>query len=525
MASHREIKIKFRIDAGKAIGLRRSRWWQRLGPARRQSLHSTYFDTSDWQLHDSNISLRTRNDGKTIIQTIKMARSTCDAVSRDEWETLIPDPTPDPSLVIDPALPEAFRTLTSIDLRPVFEVDVQRETRCLESGPARIDISSDEGVVRVGRKREGIHEVELELLAGGVDELFAQARRMSDLVDGRLHARTRSDVGCALTRTDRPWSRAPRLKLAPGMTAAESFQLIAHNSLEHLTANDDCARLNLHVEGVHQCRIALRRLRSALKIYGPLVRRKPIEPIEEDVRWLGKILGMARDLDVLQIDLLEPAIAALGEAAQLAPLLANLEARKAQAYRQVREALDSARYRHFVISLCALGYHDDLGKSGDGPTSFNQPLPDFASRALSRTHEKLLKRGQGFETLSKTQRHEVRIALKKLRYAVDFFAAVFDEERKSKFFKKLARLQEDLGGMNDVVVAEGMLARLTGVSEGDGAPPIAPAMSQGKLVFAAGSILGWHRRRAVEIDIRVIKDWHSFVQAKPFWLREQAAAA
>ena len=104
-------------------------------------------------------------------------------------------------------------------------------------------------------------------------------------------------------------------------------------------------------------------------------------------------------------------------------------------------------------------------------------------------------------------------------------AASSTQEHKSKFFKKLARLQEDLGGMNDVAVAESMLARLIGVSDGDDSEPVAPTMSRGKLVFAAGSILGWHRRRAAEIDLRLVKDWHSFVRAKPFWLREQSAAA
>ena len=118
------------------------------------------------------------------------------------------------------------------------------------------------------------------------------------------------------------------------MTAGESLRLIMLNSFSHLTANDDCARLNLHIEGVHQCRIALRRLRSAFKIYRPLLRRKRIEPIEEEVRWLGKILGAARDLDVLQTELLEPAIEALGEAKQLAPLMVSSRPRKPSAYAQ-----------------------------------------------------------------------------------------------------------------------------------------------------------------------------------------------
>ena len=127
--------------------------------------------------------------------------------------------------------------------------------------------------------------------------------------------------------------------------------------------------------------------------------------------------------------------------------------------------------------------------------------------------------------MSQEGRHEVRIALKKLRYAVDFFEGVFDEERTRKFFKKLARLQEDLGGMNDVMAAEALLARLIGVTADGGVEPIAPSASQAKLVFAAGRVLGWHRRRAAEIDARLIKDWHAFVRAKPFWLGEAPVAA
>ena len=126
--------------------------------------------------------------------------------------------------------------------------------------------------------------------------------------------------------------------------------------------------------------------------------------------------------------------------------------------------------------------------------------------------------------MSKADRHEVRIALKRLRYAVDFFGDVFDAEGDSKFFKKLSRLQDDLGGMNDVAVAESMLMRLIGVQT-DGTADAATPKADGKLVFAAGSILGWHRRRAAEIDRKLVKDWRGFVRAKPFWLNGESAAA
>jgi CHAD domain-containing protein len=186
----------------------------------------------------------------------------------------------------------------------------------------------------------------------------------------------------------------------------------------------------------------------------------------------------------------------------------------------VTEALESARYRHLLIALCALGHADDLSKADEGK-GLDRRLLELASAALTRAHGRLLKRGRGFEELSKPERHEVRIALKRLRYALDFFSDIFEDERKKKFVKKLTRLQDDLGRMNDVAVAETMLARLVGV-DGDGVNSGGVAAS-GQLAFAAGGVLGWHRRRAAEMDVRLIKDWKSFVKAKPFWIASGGA--
>jgi inorganic triphosphatase YgiF len=517
MASNQEIEVKLRIEPDTMPKIRRSDWWRRIGPGRRQSLHSVYFDTNDLQLRKSDLSLRTRTDGHEFVQTLKMLNGNSDSISRLEWEALVPDPVPDPSLVIDPALPDGFRRLSSVDLHPVFDIDIKRETRRLISEHAEIDVSLDSGAVIAGEQREPIHEVELELVAGEVTDLFARAQRISDAIEGRLHLRTKADLGYALRGTEH-WtgSRASKLYLTPEMSSGDALRLITLNSLCHLTANDDCARLNLHIEGVHQCRVALRRLRSAFKIYKQSLRRKRIEPIEGAARWLATILGTARDLDVFQTELLDPAIHALGEAELFAPLVASLEVKKAEAYEQVSKALVSSRYRHFLIDLCALTYAQAFGKVREGACSLDQPLAEFASTALSTLYNKVVERGDGFETLSKPDRHEVRIALKRLRYAVDFFANAFDGQPRKKFIKRLARLQDGLGRMNDVAVAEKMLAQLTGIaSNGSSSTPLIASDSQ--LSFAAGGILGWHRRRAAELDPHLVKDWNAFVRSKPFW--------
>jgi len=525
MAAGEEIELKLRIDPQNAARIRQSAWWRTLGRGHRKQLHAVYFDTPDRRLRDLNIALRTRTDGDAIVQTVKMVDGSR-VMHRREWEALIPDAVPDPTLVIDPDLPQAFRRLTAADLEPVFDVNVRRDSRELKTDDTRIELSFDEGTVASGSQQEPVCEIELELLSGKPEQLFVEAKRLGDLAAGRLHARTKAELGYLLTQGPaQPWTKAPKTDLNADMSAGEAFRTIVRSCFSHLTENDDCARLDLHIEGVHQSRVALRRLRSLTKIYQSVLRRKRREAIETEVRWLGKVMGAARDLDVFQTELLQPAIDALGKPEHLAPLIAELDRRRKAAYAAVNEALSSSRYRHFLIDLCAYGYAGDadLFKSGFAKSGADHPVAEFAAAALSTAHRKLLKRGHGFEKLTREQRHEVRIAVKKMRYAVDFFGTVFDGDRRSRFSKSLARLQDDLGRMNDVAVAEAMLTRLIGVSPDDGTGGATGAgadkqlVGNGKLAFAAGGILGWHRHRAAEIDKHLVKDWNSFARAKPFW--------
>src|SRR5262245_37862774 len=111
MAANQEIEVKLRVEPEKMAKFRGSRQWRELAPVGRHALHSIYFDTTDWQLLAHGISLRTRSDGNGIVQTVKLAKGAATPVVRREWEMLVPDPIPDPSLVIDPALPPSFRQL------------------------------------------------------------------------------------------------------------------------------------------------------------------------------------------------------------------------------------------------------------------------------------------------------------------------------------------------------------------------------------------------------------------------------
>jgi len=515
-----ETELKLRIAPEAAAVLKKSAWWRGLGKGKKKLQRGTYFDTPDHALRALGVDLRIRYDGTSYTQTMKLRPAGAASMTRLEWEALVPDAVPDPGLVIDDAVPEEVRRLTSADVGVVFDVDVERDIRYIETDGARIELALDSGVIRGGDREEPIHELELELIEGDVEALFETALLINEIVPTRLHLRTKSDAGYALAAgPSEAWMRADKLVLSAEMSAGDALAAIVQNCLSHLTSNDSCAVLNLHEEGVHQSRVALRRLRSALQIFEPVLPGDKLQTLTEEVRWFASAMGPARDLDVLEDDLLDPVKDGLDDASLIDGLAARAEELKADAYGAVREALTSKRYGDFLITLCAFAQdHGAVHLHGaTGNPAIDVPVTEFAVAAMTKLHRKLLKRGRKFEKLSTAERHRVRIAVKKMRYVVEFFGELFERKTRKRFSKRLAALQEDLGRLNDVAMAETMLVRLTEVGPRSGDAE-ADQGAMRRLALAAGQVLGWHQRRAKEIDAQLVEDWYAFAEVQPFWL-------
>ena len=519
-----ETEIKLRVDGDQMDRLRASPWWRGLDGGASKDLHSVYFDTENRRLRKLGVSLRTRNKDDVTEQTLKLDAGREGAFSRREWTAVIPDDFPDPGLVIDSALPEAVRKLTAADLGPVFNIDVRREIREIKAGDVSAEIALDDGAVLSGQRRAPLREVEIELRDGARPALIREARRIVDMAGGRLHLRSKADLGYALAGGEsggdrrETWTKAPKLTLPPKCDVAGAVQEILFLSLRHLTENDDCARSRAHVEGVHQCRVALRRMRSAIRLFGPVLPREPFRTLTIEIKRLSGVLGAARDLDVLESDLLAPAVDAVDAPEDAALLVAALERQREEAYREVSAALSSARYGQFLLDLLAVAGTDDWRNAvgGKAREALARPAKSFAAEALDRAHAQLLKRGKGFKKMSSTERHALRIEIKKMRYASESLSSLFKAKRARRFSERLADLQDGLGALNDVAVAEGLLARLI---DKEAARRDAPASDadRARQSYAAGCILGWHRRRAAERDAELVGKWRDFRRAEPFW--------
>lgn len=124
---------------------------------------------------------------------------------------------------------------------------------------------------------------------------------------------------------------------------------------------------------------------------------------------------------------------------------------------------------------------------------------------LSKRHKKLLKAGKAFAELTTEQRHDLRIDLKKLRYTIDFFTPLFDKKAQKPFHAHLKALQNDLGCLNDVTVAETLLEDLL-------ARP-----GKQDLRGAAGLVSGWHAHSYAANEPRLLVDWKNFTRQPAFW--------
>jgi CHAD domain-containing protein len=137
-----------------------------------------------------------------------------------------------------------------------------------------------------------------------------------------------------------------------------------------------------------------------------------------------------------------------------------------------------------------------------------RPVAELASRLLARRHKKVVKRARRFSELPIPERHELRKDVKKLRYACEFFRTLYPRKRRAAYAKRLSSLQDALGYLNDVAVAEEYVAHLVAVAEREAGHD---------LRYAAGVVLGWHQHALAAEEPRLEKRLGAFLRARPFW--------
>lgn len=446
----REIELKLDLDPAHLAACLAHPVLARSWKKRR--LTATYFDTPDQALRAKGLSLRVRREGRRWVQTLKAGHAATGGLfDREEWEAEVPTGSLDLSALRDTPLAACLRGREA-ELGPRFVIAVLRRSARLTIGDVTLDCAVDEGELRAGERRTGICEVELELVSGPAAALFGLARELADLPSLRISGLSKSERGYHFA------SAAPHAAvkqrpaaLAPDATTRDAFQAIARDCLAHLQANAAPLTVARLPDAVHQTRVALRRLRAALSLFADVVCDDAREALRADLSWYADALGEARDLDVFL---------ASGMADEATAEKARQ--RRAIAYGHAIEAASSDRARLLVLDALAW---IETGAWVQG-ADLDRPASDFAAELLDARRRKLRKRSRHLADRSPEERHRIRIALKKLRYAAEFFGGLFSGKksgrRRKEFIAAAAEFQERLGDLNDSEVAAALIRDLGG---------------------------------------------------------------
>jgi inorganic triphosphatase YgiF len=470
-----ETELKLRVDPGDVDLLRRHPLLTHY--ASRQPftrlIENTYFDTAGLDLRDHGLHLRVRRVGGRWLQTLKVdGHAEAGLLVRDEWETPVAAAAPDLPALLTRIPPEsgAAQFLHAAGLAQALHAVVttryRRRTWRLRSAQGdEVELCIDVGEVVAGERSEPIAEVELELKAGRPTALFEIALALQRDVALRPCGSSKAERGLVLLAPAPPAPvGARRVELDASMTVGAAMRTIVGACLAQVEANEDAVRRGDQPEAIHQMRVGLRRLRTGLKLFEGAV----IPPAEwqSELAWIVAALGRARDADVLADETLSRLAVEGGDAAGIEALRAAAHAAARRERQAAATAVASVRHARWQLGL--MGWACAVSDEVDGSES----LVGFARRMIESLRRKLIARGRHLGDGNAADFHRVRIAAKRLRYASEFFATFDPRHAVKRRLRALARLQDELGLINDAAVADGLLADLI-AQEPEVAPPAA----------------------------------------------------
>lgn len=455
----REIELKLQAEPD---DLRQALAQVGEGRPETRRLRAVYFDTEEGTLRKAGLSLRLRDEDGRRVQTIKAREAGASPLERGEWEVELPrdasDEKPDLALAEGtPLAPLVAAEGLQERLRPLFRVEVERLSQVVTEGASRIELVVDQGEAIAGERRVPVAELELELVEGDPADLFRLARRLSEAAPLRLSFTAKSEQGYALLgEGERKVRKALPPAIGSGMEAAAAFQAIARECLRQVVANEAVLRATRQADAVHQMRVGLRRLRAALTLFKPMLQDAEFEGVRASLRSMAGALGAARDLDVFIAGVLEPALAREPDDPGLRGLLADYRAQRDRVYDEAVATVDSAGFRRGLLGALAW-VESGPWLAEDGLREAREtPIEAHAARVLEKRWKRVRREARGLLRMSEAERHEVRIEVKKLRYAVEFLGDLFRGDgakgRRRAMQEALEALQSSLGDLNDVAV-------------------------------------------------------------------------
>ncbi len=515
-----EIEIKLEIPASAASKVMRLPWlWEQAsGEVQPAHMTATYFDTPKRDLRKRGLSFRIRRVGDKRVQTVKAAANgDASPITRHEWETEISGDAPELRHASGTPLEDFSKKKLRKTLAPVFEVKVERSAYPVQSANSAIEIAIDRGHIEAASASASFCEIELELKRGASSELARLGRRIASEVPASLGLKTKADRGFELRYGKSAGVyRSEPIQLQADAMMGESFQLIGWSCLRQFALNADAVRIG-DPEGVHQMRIGLRRLRALKTLFKELIDGPETDAVETELEWITGELARARDLHVFMAKTLAPLSANSPDESSLVALCSEVAKRRDDAVERAKKAVNSDRFRQLVLRTALwllAGEWSDTSPDSDSRPSTG--LRSFARRTLEKRAKKLTRRIRHAADLSDVERHKLRIAVKKTRYASEFFCSLFKNsaEGQREFDTIMEALQDSLGRMNDIAVHRRLGRELVeGWIANDVVNDPAAATNQ----YALGLAIGQEQHEIEASAAQALKAGRRLAALTPYW--------
>lgn len=514
-----EIELKFEIDPAVARRLEQVLLVRpgAKGAPEPQALVSAYYDTADCALMRAGLCLRVREVGGKHIQTVKADSEGLSV--RGEWEREVEGPALDMIALKATPAGEVVKAIKG-EIVPLFATRVQRTAYPVRQGRSKVEAALDRGRIDAGERTLELCELELELKGGPPQGLYALARRLAEAAPLRLSFVSKAERGYRL-HAGQAVSEAVkqgRVRLRAGMTTRQAFQAVASSALRQWVGNAGVLATARRPEALHQMRVGLRRLRTAMKLFEEVVADDAYPRLVAEMKWLAGELDLGRDTDVLIEETFRPAAHRLHDQTGMSGLGERLLKARTKAYDRVIETLGQPRHLLLMIDVAAwidCGRWTDPADPLHGPLA-DRPIEHLAREGLDKLRRQVKTRGKRLKALDPERRHKLRIRAKRWRYALEFFSGLYpkDQTLLKAMLNRLKALQDGLGALNDLKVARdrGLAlaesgGRVAGESEAEGC----------QQAYAAGLAIGLRLQAGDGLIEKAAEDWDALMALKPFW--------
>jgi inorganic triphosphatase YgiF len=509
-----EIELKLAIDARDVPKLRRSSILRELslkhiGP---RSLVSIYYDTSSHSLRRNGIVLRVRKIGRKRVQGVKMNAAATSLFRRTELESPIRGNRPDLMQIADLDVRRLIQKhCASHDLARVFSTNVKRETWLLRLKRNHIECAIDRGEIASEGTMAPICEVELELKSGQPASIYQLAHLLNATVPLKIETKSKEARGYDLVKHVKLIApKAESIIVNRDMSVRECFAAIAQPCIHHMLAAANFADNSDDPEGIHQLRVAIRRMRAAFSMFHGAMPEDYRPRLAGELRTFEHKLGAARDWDVLAEETIASMPGRLRRQQVTRHLVRIAQTKRAEGGKGAHAWLRDPRCTDILLRLASwvdsqFGSNASAAQAGKWqPTILARPAPEFAAEMMRAYQVKAQKLGRKVGKLDPAGLHRLRIRIKKLRYATEFSDGFWPNKQAERYLAALKDLQQALGAFHDIIVAEGLIAHFTAAERAGAKLSTAP-------------INRWLTKYQRRLRKEAIDVWREFAKQKPFW--------